>query len=83
LNAQKLLTRMRANPAGDWTIRDVEMVCQQAALLFRPGSGTSHVQIKHPSAPIILTVPARRPIKPIYIRKLVRYIDAYGDDDAA
>jgi hypothetical protein len=74
---------MRANPAGDWKIGDVETVCRQTGLLFRPGSGTSHVQIKHPFAPVILTVPARRPIKPIYIRKLVRYIDAYGDVDDA
>ncbi len=74
---------MRTNLAGDWTIGDVETVCRQNGLFFRPGSGTSHVQIKHPTAPVILTVPARRPIKPIYIRKLVRYIDAYGDGDGA
>ena len=24
----------------------------------------------------ILTIPARRPVKPVYIRKLVRFIDA-------
>jgi len=26
-----------------------------------------------------LTIPARRPIKPVYIRKHVRYIETYGD----
>ena len=27
----------------------------------------------------IVTIPARRPIKPVYIRKLVCYIEAHGD----
>jgi predicted RNA binding protein YcfA (HicA-like mRNA interferase family) len=75
-----LLDRMRRNPAGDWTIRDVETLCRRTGLLFRPGSGTSHVQIKHPDASMILTIPAHRPIKPVYIRKLVRYIVDHGAD---
>jgi hypothetical protein len=70
---------MRNNPAGDWSIRDVEAICQEHGLLFRPGKGTSHCHAKYPSAPEILTIPARRPIKPVYIRKLVRYIETYGD----
>lgn len=74
-----LLERMRRNPAGDWQIRDVEAVCREHGLLFRPGKGTSHAHAKHPRAREILTIPARRPIKPVYIRKLVRYIDAHGE----
>lgn len=38
--------------------------------------------VKHPSAVEILTIPARRPIKPVYIRKLVRYIDEMRDSAA-
>ena len=74
-----LLERMRRNPAGDWQIRDVEALCREHGLLFRPGKGTSHAHAKHPRAREILTIPARRPIKPVYIRKLVRYIDAHGE----
>jgi predicted RNA binding protein YcfA (HicA-like mRNA interferase family) len=73
-----LLARMRRNPAGDWHIRDVETVCREHGLLFRAGKGTSHCHAKHPTAREILTIPARRPIKPVYIRKLVRYIEVYG-----
>ena len=76
--ASDLLDRMRRNPAGDWQIRDVEAVCHQYGLLFRSGKGTSHCNAKHPAAREILTIPARRPIKPVYIRKLVRYIEAHG-----
>ena len=76
--ASDLLERMRNNPAGDWSIRDVEAICREYGLLFRAGRGTSHCHAKHPSAQEILTIPARRPIKPVYIRKLVRYIETYG-----
>ena len=74
-----LLERMRRNPAGDWQIRDVEVVCREYGLLFRQGRGTSHAHAKYPAAREILTIPARRPIKPVYIRKLVRYIELYGE----
>jgi len=73
-----LVARMRVNPAGDWRIRDVEALCREYGLSFRFGKGTSHAHARHPSAREILTIPAQRPIKPVYIRKLVRYIDEYG-----
>jgi len=73
-----LLERMRRNPAGDWQVRHLETICHEYGLLFRPGVGTSHVHLRHPTAREILTIPARRPIKPVYIRKLVRYIEAHG-----
>jgi len=44
-----LLERMKHNPAGDWTITDVETICRQHGLLFRPGRGTSHAHAKHPA----------------------------------
>lgn len=78
--ASDLLERMRRNPAGDWHIRDVEAVCHEYGLLFRAGKGTSHCHARHPSAREILTIPARWPIKPVYIRKLVRYIEVHGDN---
>jgi hypothetical protein len=71
-----LLDDMRRNPAGDWTIRDVETMCRQHGLRCSPPSGGgSHWKVSHPSQPDILTVPAHRPIKPVYVRKLVRLVD--------
>jgi predicted RNA binding protein YcfA (HicA-like mRNA interferase family) len=75
--AADLLDRMRRNPAADWTIADVERVCRDHGLLFRAEKG-SHCHAKHPAAIEILTIPARRPIKPVYIRKLVHYIEEHG-----
>jgi hypothetical protein len=31
------------------------------------------------AAPMILTIPSRRPVKAVYIRKLVAFVDAYGE----
>ncbi len=75
-----LLERMRRNPGGDWTVADVKLLCERHGFLFRQGKGTSHAHVKHPRAVEILTIPARRPIKPVYIRQLVRTIDRYGTD---
>jgi antitoxin HicB len=41
----------------------------------RPGSGSSHATLKHEKLTEIITVPAHKPIKPIYVRKLVDAID--------
>jgi hypothetical protein len=34
--------------------------------------------VSHPASKEILTIPAARPIKVIYIRKLVRFVEAVG-----
>lgn len=69
------LSRMRPNPVANWTMRDVEAVCAEHGIICAPPSGGSHFKISHPSRPEILTIPYRRPIKPVYIRKLVRFIE--------
>jgi hypothetical protein len=74
-----LWERMRRNPAGDWTIRDIEALCKAHHVqCSAPTGGGSHYKISHPSQREILTIPFRRPIKPVYIRKLVRFIEAAG-----
>ena len=73
-----LLPLMRRNPAGDWTIPDVGRVCRAFGIRCIPPSGGSHYKVSHASQPEILTIPARRPIKVVYIRKLVRFVEAVG-----
>jgi hypothetical protein len=70
------LERMRANPASDWTIADVEALCWEHGVQCIPPSGGSHYKVAHASRRDILTIPRRRPLKPIYVRKLVRFIGA-------
>jgi hypothetical protein len=73
--AKKLLERMRANPR-DWRIEDVEAVCGGFGIDCTPPRKGSHYKVKHPSQQEILTVPAHRPIKAVYIVGLVAFIDS-------
>jgi predicted RNA binding protein YcfA (HicA-like mRNA interferase family) len=66
---------MRHNPAGDWTIADIQKVCSQLGWQCLAPSGGSHWKVTAPGSSAILTVPAKRPIKPVYIRKLVAMVD--------
>lgn len=75
MRRDKLLEKMRANPRNDWRIRDVETLANRYGLTInRPKRGSSHVILRHNSGSK-LTVPDHRPIKPVYIRKLVEMID--------
>lgn len=67
---------MRRNPVGDWTIGDVEMVCRLKGIECVAPTQGSHYDISHPSQRDVLTIPARRPLKPAYIRMLVSFVDA-------
>jgi hypothetical protein len=70
------LDRMRANPRADWKIADIEAVCREYGIECSPSrSGSSHYKVKHKAVRDVLTVPFKRPIKPVYIRKLVEMID--------
>ncbi|MFK8251676.1 type II toxin-antitoxin system HicA family toxin [Ancylobacter terrae] len=70
------LEAMRANPAGNWSIGDVEQVCREHGLLCAaPRGGGSHYKVGHPTVARKLTIPFKRPIKPVYIRLLVNLID--------
>jgi hypothetical protein len=70
--ADKLLERMRNNPR-DWSIEDLKTLATRHGIDWRQ-PGTSHVTFSRAGiAP--LTVPARKPIKPIYVREFVTMID--------
>ncbi len=77
-----LLERMRASPASDWQIADIERLCREHKIqCASPRGGGSHYKISHADRPEILTVPYRKPIKTVYIRKLVQFVDAIGAKD--
>ncbi len=72
-SANKLLERMRKNPR-DWRIEQLETIAKHHGIQIRK-SGGSHVVFDHPKWVELLCVPARRPIKPIYVKKLLALID--------
>lgn len=77
--AHKLLESMANNPR-DWSIDQVLTVARQAGLSVSCPGGSHH--ILRNAAGKKISVPAHRPIKPIYIKALLRLIrDGQGDDE--
>lgn len=70
--ADKILRKMRNNPR-DWRIDSLKTVARTYGIEWRQ-PGSSHVTFRHTNGNKI-TVPAHRPIKPIYIKQFVRFID--------
>ena len=70
----KLLERMRRNPR-DWRIEDVASVCAAFGVTCTAPNKGSHYKVKHATEQEILTIPAHRPIKAVYIVDLVRFLD--------
>ncbi|MGL4237449.1 hypothetical protein [Tabrizicola sp.] len=72
-----LLEEMRGNPRGDWGIRDIERLCAELGMECQPPRAGSHYKVISEHLADILTIPAHRPIKPVYVRLLVSYSDAH------
>lgn len=70
----KILDKMRANPR-DWRIEDLESVAKHHELTVRKPRG-SHVIFQKQGVAFEVSVPAHKPIKPIYVRRLLDLIDA-------
>ena len=70
-NADRILEKMRINPR-DWRIDDLKTVANARSIEWRQ-RGTSYVVFVR-SDGVTLPVPARRPIKPIYIKKFVEFV---------
>ena len=71
----KTLDRMRANPRADWQIADVERACREVAVARKKPTTGSHYKIGNPHGGRRLTMPARCPIKPVYMAMLVKFLD--------
>jgi len=79
--AAKTLAKMRNNPQG-WRLDQVISLCQAyeaCGVICRPPKRGSHYKVAHPAIEGILTIPADRPIKPVYIKMLVDFIDTVTD----
>ncbi len=69
----KLIEKLRNNPR-DTNINTIKKVLDKYNLEYIWGKG-DHLNVRHPSIDYILTIPAHKPIKPIYIIKLLKMID--------
>lgn len=75
---EKQLEKMRANPK-DWRIEELKTIADRLKIDYRQ-PGTSHVTFRFHNGEK-LTVPAHRPIKPIYVKQFIALIDDGGTED--
>jgi predicted RNA binding protein YcfA (HicA-like mRNA interferase family) len=75
--AEKTLEKMRNNPR-DWRIEDMIAVAQRYGMVFR-NEGGSHYHFSHADVAEHVSIPAHRPIKQVYIREFVCFIDTIID----
>ena len=69
----KTIAAMRNNPR-DWRIEQIEAVAKNAGLKVRK-SGGSHVVFQRDGCPLEACVPARKPIKAVYVVQFLALID--------
>ena len=67
------LAAMRNNPR-DWRVEQIESIAARAGLKVRKNGG-SHVVIQRDGCPLEVCVPARKPIKAVYIVQLLALLD--------
>ncbi len=72
----KEIHKMRNNPK-DWRIDSLETIAKKLDIQVRK-SGGSHVVFMHENSDIVVTIPAKRPIKPIYINQFLALINDIG-----
>jgi len=73
----KKLKAMKAGPKNDWRIDDLKFLAQYYKIEYRQ-PGTSHVTFICKNG-LVLTVPAHKPIKPIYIKKFMELIESLNE----
>ena len=71
--AEKQLEQMRNNPR-DWRIETLIFVGIKYGIEIRNHGGSHHI-FSFPGIDLAISIPARRPIKPFYIRQFVALID--------
>lgn len=75
----KTLTKMKANPR-DWRIEQLETIAGNYGFTVRK-TGGSHFVFVHDDLDEQVTIPSHRPIKPIYVKKLVMLIEKLENKD--
>ena len=73
----KRLQKMRQNPR-DWRIEEIQSVADSLGIEWLHDGG-SHVIFQKSGCSLEVSVPARKPIKPVYVRRLIDLIDAEAE----
>lgn len=69
----RTIERMKRNPKGDWRLDELKSIANRLGVEYvQPG--TSHCAFRFNSLSKV-TVPARKPIKPIYVKQFVKFVE--------
>jgi len=72
----KVIQKMRDNPR-DWKLESLEVIAKRLNIQVRK-SGGSHAVFMHEDSHIVVTIPAKRPIKAVYIYQFLVLVDDIG-----
>lgn len=75
---EKMLSKMQQHPQG-WKIEDLKVIAKRFGMTINQ-PGTSHVTFRIGSGKK-LTVPAHKPIKPVYVKLFLEMVAELGGDD--
>lgn len=76
----KALRKMKRNPR-DWRIEELESIARRLRMKIYKGAGR-HVIFRHDGSSRALSIPADRPVKPVYIRQFLDIVnEILGPDD--
>lgn len=74
----KLVEKTRQNPR-DWRIEDLKVIADRRNVEYRQPGGC-HVTFRFPNKQK-LTVPAHKPIKPIYIKQFISFLKEQEEEN--
>ncbi len=75
---QKVLEKMRRNPRADWTMETLLSIAFRIGIEVRNSDGSHHV-FSFPGVEEDISIPFRRPVKPLYIKKFLALVDAVNE----
>ncbi|NLU42056.1 MAG: type II toxin-antitoxin system HicA family toxin [Firmicutes bacterium] len=77
--ADKRLDRIRRNPRGV-SFEELMSIAKRRGFTVRSVRG-SHFHLRHPSISEILTLPARSPVKPVYVKAVLKLVDRLNEEE--
>lgn len=75
---QKVLVKMRRNPRANWTMETLLSIAFRLGIEVRNSGGSHHV-FSYPGVEEDISIPFRRPVKPLYIKKFLARVDAVDE----
>ena len=74
--ADKHLAAMKRSPQSNWPIAEIVDTCRTYGVRCVVPAGGSHYVVSHHLIDGLLTIPSKRPLKPLHVMLLVDLLEA-------